>query len=145
MSPDQLFAIVNALALACWILLVVLPRHRWVHLTIASMIVPVGLALIYSLLIVWKFWSAPGGFSTLDEVALLFGNKWLLLAGWIHYLAFDLLVGSWEVRDSRERGIPPVLMAPILVLTFLFGPAGWLIYMVVRSAPIRSTARTVRA
>ena len=57
----------------------------------------------------------------------------MLLAGWIHYLAFDLLVGTWEARDSRERGIPHLLLVPCLILTFLFGPAGWLLYLGMRS------------
>ena len=66
-------------------------------------------------------------------MATLFANPWLLLAGWIHYLAFDLFVGSWEVRDARERGIPHLLVVPCLVMTFLFGPAGWLLYALVRA------------
>ena len=56
----------------------------------------------------------------------------MLLAGWIHYLAFDLLIGTWETRDARERGLPHLLLVPCLVLTFLLGPAGWLLYMGVR-------------
>ena len=65
-------------------------------------------------------------------MALLFSNPWALLAGWVHYLAFDLFVGSWEVRDSQARGIPHWLVLPCLFLTFMFGPAGWLLYMAVR-------------
>jgi hypothetical protein len=65
----------------------------------------------------------PGGFSTLPDVATLFSNPWALLAGWIHYLAFDLLIGTWETRDAREHGVPPLWLVPCLVLTFLFGPA----------------------
>jgi hypothetical protein len=71
--------------------------------------------------------------ATLAEVALLFRNPWMLLAGWTHYLAFDLLVGSWEVRDARPRGLPHLLLLPCLALTFLFGPAGWLLYMALRT------------
>ena len=61
-------------------------------------------------------------------------NPWLLLAGWLHYLAFDLLIGTWEVRDARERGIPHVVVVPCLVLTFMLGPAGWLLYLALRFA-----------
>jgi hypothetical protein len=74
------------------------------------------------------FGRTPGGFSSLAAVATLFGNPWALLAGWIHYLAFDLLIGTWEARDARERGVPHLLLVPCLILTFLFGPAGWLLY-----------------
>ena len=58
----------------------------------------------------------------------------MLLAGWIHYLAFDLLIGSWEVRDARELGIPHLFVVPCLFLTFMFGPAGWLLYRGVRAS-----------
>ena len=64
---------------------------------------------------------------------LVRADPWLLLAGWIHYLAFDLLVGAWEARDARERGIPHLFVVPSLILTFLFGPAGWLLYLGIRS------------
>jgi hypothetical protein len=54
------------------------------------------------------------------------------LAGWIHYLAFDLLVGIWEVRDSHERGVPHWLVIPCLFFTFMLGPIGFLLYCAVR-------------
>ena len=110
-------------------LLAVLPRRRWVadvdrrQRWSRRCSRPLYIALIAT------NWSgSAGGFSTLAGVALLFSNPWLLLAGWMHYLAFDLLVGSWEVRDARERGIPHLLVVPCLLLTFMFGPAGWLLY-----------------
>jgi hypothetical protein len=70
----------------------------------------------------------------------LFDSRWLLLAGWVHYLCFDLLVGTWEVEDARARGIPHLVVVPCLVLTFLFGPAGWLLYKGVASVQFRSKA-----
>ena len=76
-------------------------------------------------------------------MATLFSNPWALLAGWVHYLAFDLLIGTWEVRDSRERGVPHLLVVPCLILTFLLGPAGWLLYMGVRSARSRVIAARI--
>ena len=89
------------------------------------------LAAVYAALIVAN-WGGPGGFSSLAGVAALFSNPWMLLAGWVHYLAFDLLVGTWEVLDARERGVPHFLVIPCLFLTFMFGPAGWLLYQGVR-------------
>jgi hypothetical protein len=56
-------------------------------------------------LILLAFYAADtrGGFSSLAAVAELFSNQWLLLAGWVHYLAFDLFVGTWETRDAVDR------------------------------------------
>ncbi len=102
-------------------------------LTAVAVAVPVVLAAIYSAIVALRFFGAQGGFSSLADVALLFSNPWMLLAGWIHYLAFDLLIGTWEARDVRDRGIPHLLVLPCLTGTFLFGPAGWLLYLGVRS------------
>jgi hypothetical protein len=127
MSAEQLFQAVNLLAMAAWVLLAAVPRQEWVTRVISGVAVPALLAVVYIALIVTQ-WGGPGGFSTLAGVAQLFSNPWLLLAGWVHYLAFDLLVGTWEVTDARARGVPHALVLPCLVLTFLFGPAGWLLY-----------------
>jgi hypothetical protein len=131
--PEQIFSIANLVAVAAWVLLGALPRQRWVAGAVTSLVVPALFAVAYVVIVVTRFGSSPGGFSTLGDVATLFGNPWMLLAGWIHYLAFDLFVGSWEVRDARERGVPHLLVLPCLVLTFLFGPLGWLLYIALRS------------
>jgi Domain of unknown function (DUF4281) len=134
MTPDQVFSIANAAALCIWILLIVLPRQRWVSGVLAPIAMPAVFALIYVAIIVTQWKGSAGGFSSLSAVGMLFSQPWLLLAGWVHYLAFDLFVGSWEVRDARERGIPHLAVVPCLLLTFLFGPAGWLAYSGLRMA-----------
>jgi len=125
MSPDQIFSIASSLAALSWLALIVVPRRAAI---IAGLVVPVLFALLYAALIAGHWSGAQGGFSSLPAVAQLFANPWLLLAGWVHYLCFDLLVGTWEVQDARARGIPHLLVVPCLVLTFLFGPAGWVLY-----------------
>jgi hypothetical protein len=137
MTPDALFSIVNPVALAGWILLIALPRQRWVAHVATAWAIPGLLAVAYVVVIATHILGSPGGFSSLPDVAALFANPWLLLAGWIHYLAFDLLIGSWEARDARERGVPHLLLMPCLLLTFLFGPAGWLLYLAARRIPGR--------
>jgi len=115
----------------------VLPRQSWVERVIAG--VPIALTVVYLALIASHWIGSSGGFSTLAAVAQLFANPWLLLAGWVHYLCFDLLIGCWEVRDARARRIPHLLGLPCLALTFLFGPIGWLLYKGLSSAYPRST------
>jgi Domain of unknown function (DUF4281) len=133
MSADQVFSIANFASLCCWLMLILLPGKTWVSRVVAGVAVPAALAALYSVLIALHFAGSEGGFSTLPDVALLFDNPWLLLAGWVHYLAFDLLVGSWEARDARQRGVKHIFVVPCLILTFLFGPAGWLLYLGVRT------------
>ncbi len=137
MTPELVFSVANALAALSWLLLIVLPRRASVARGMASFGVPVVLALVYVALIATRWAGSAGGFSTLADVAELFSNPWLLLAGWVHYLCFDLLIGYWQTRDAADRGIPHVFVVPCLVLTFLFGPAGWLLYQGIRSAHAR--------
>jgi hypothetical protein len=133
MSPDQLFSVLNLLALTSWVLLALFPGRRIVTHVLVGTVVPVTLAGIYAVIIAFAWSSSSGGFSSLPDVAALFANPWLLLAGWTHYLAFDLLIGGWEVRDARDRGVPHLFVLPCLVVTFLFGPAGWLLYRGLRA------------
>jgi hypothetical protein len=133
MSPEQIFGVTNAIAVLSWLLLAVLPGRRWVAV-VTGKAVPMLFAALYVVIVGTTFSGATGSFSTLDGVSTLFSNRWLLLAGWLHYLAFDLLIGSWEARDARERGVPHLVLVPCLFLTLMFGPAGWLLYMGVRAA-----------
>ena len=135
MSPQQLFAVLNGIAIVGWVLLAAVPGRRWVTDVVTGTALPIVFALVYVAIVVTTFGSAEGSFSTLDGVASLFRNPWLLVAGWTHYLAFDLLIGTWETRDARDRGIPHLLLIPCLFLTLMFGPAGWLLYMGVRRVP----------
>ena len=141
MTPDQIFQLVNFVALAGWVLLAVLPGRPWVANTITAAVIPSLLAAVYVGIVAVQWGGSEGGFESLDQVARLFANRWLLLAGWVHYLAFDLFIGSWEARDARARGLPHWLVLPCLFLTFMFGPAGWLLYMVMRA--VRSKALAV--
>ena len=131
MSAERLLSILNLVALAGWLPLVFLPRKRWAT-TVVPMAIPVVLAVVYVALIATTLGRIDGGFSSLAGVKTLFENPWALLAGWVHYLAFDLFIGGWEVRDAQRRGIPHLLIVPALFLTFLLGPAGLLVYLAIR-------------
>lgn len=140
MTAEQLFSVLNLMTIAAWVPLVFLPRGRW-----ATMVVPILwpciLAVIYIALVVTTLTQGEGGFSSLASVRTLFDNDWGLLAGWTHYLAFDLFMGGWEVRDAQRRRIPHLLVVPALILTFLFGPGGFLLYIALRRfAPATDTS-----
>jgi ABA4-like protein len=139
MTAEQIFSLGNGLSVVCWVLLAVLPNRRWVTEVVAGRVAPALFAVAYVAIVLTIFPRAQGSFSTLAGVSALFANPWLLLAGWLHYLAFDLLVGAWEARDSVERAVPRWLLVPCLFLTLMFGPLGWLAYVVV-SAKRTSTA-----
>ncbi len=132
MTAEGVFSACNLIAMTGWILLVLAPRRR-LAMTIAGTVIPLTLAAIYLTVFVLNVRGSSGGFSSLAGVAQLFENHWLLLAGWVHYLAFDLFIGAWETRDALARGVPRLLLWPCLFMTFMLGPIGLLCYHVVRA------------
>ncbi|HKY95472.1 MAG TPA: ABA4-like family protein [Kiloniellales bacterium] len=133
----MLFQLANALALAAWVALIAsvfVPAWRRAIWMASGFAVPLLLAVAYGALLA-IFWSdaADGGFGSLAEVQALFQVPGLLVAGWLHYLAFDLFVGTWIARDAAERNLPRGAVVPSLVLTFLVGPLGLLLHAVVRA------------
>ena len=98
-----------------------------------SVLIPALLGGLYLVLFARYSGTVDGGFGSLAEVRALFESPWLLLAGWIHYLAFDLFVGAWEVRDAQRLGLHHLLVVPCLALTLMFGPVGLLLYLVLRA------------
>jgi len=133
MAPETLFSICNTGVLPAWLLLVFLPRWKWTTQLITSVLVPGLLGLVYLYLAAMYFRSAEGSFGSLSGVASLFENPHVLLAGWIHYLAFDLFIGSWEVRDAQRCGVRHWFVVPCLFLTLMLGPVGLVVYLTIRA------------
>jgi hypothetical protein len=135
MEPDLLFTVFNRAILPAWLLLIFAPRWQWTRKLVFHVWIPSLIALCY----IYAFVSNPvfpeeGNFSSLEGVMVLFQQPYLVLAGWVHYLAFDLFIGAWQVRDAQRRGIKHRWVAPCLVMTLVFGPAGLLLYFIVRYA-----------
>jgi hypothetical protein len=134
MDVEPIFRIANSVALAGWLVLLANPFVPKFARAVSGLAIPLLLAVAYTGLIM-AFWSSgQGGFDSLAHVAQLFQSRELLLAGWIHYLAFDLFVGAWIARSAREHGIVLWAVVPCLVLTFLFGPAGFLLFNAIAAA-----------
>lgn len=133
LDPHVLFDLSGPLVLAGWAALALSPLAPVWAMRIAGWTIPSIVSVAYTGLIL-AFWSgAPGGFNSLTEVMALFTDPNIALAGWLHYLAFDLFVGAWIVRQARAAAIPHLLVLPILVPAFLFGPAGYLAFVVLRT------------
>lgn len=121
-----------------WLILVFLPR-RWPWLlTLPRYLIPFGLSLLYAGLAMTHFFTVEGGgYGSLAEVKALLSKDEMLLAGWVHYLAFDLFIGGWIATQADRVGLHRLVQAPILVATFLFGPIGLALFLVVRAAYFR--------
>ena len=134
MELETLFSLASALALSGWVALLATPLLPRLSQIYAGIMLPAVLATLYAGLVL-AFWSSGcGGFGSLAAVTELFATPQLLLAGWVHYLAFDLLVGAWQVRQARAEGIGFLVLLPCLALTFLFGPGGLLMFLGLRAA-----------
>jgi hypothetical protein len=133
MTAELLFSICNTAALLGWILMITLPRWRGTQFIVLSGFVPILLGLVYVPLILMTFGSTEGNFSTLAGVKALFTNDYLLVAGWVHYLAFDMFVGSWILSNGQQHQVHHLLLIPCLFFSFMFGPAGLLLYFIIRS------------
>lgn len=136
MTADLVFSLANSAALVGWLVLAagVILKRDFLVTTLAGRVWPIGFAALYTILILFFFGSAPGGFDSLAHVQLLFTSTWAATAGWIHYLAFDLFIGSWISAQVIARGLPRLALIVILPLTFLFGPIGLLLFFITKLA-----------
>lgn len=133
-DPHLLFQVTGPLAMLGWLALALSPLAPRLADALAAISIPLLLSVGYAALILVHWSDAPGGFDSLANVMALFTDPALALAGWVHYLAFDLFVGAWITRTARDEGIPHLLILPCLVLAFLFGPAGFLVFVALRAS-----------
>jgi hypothetical protein len=133
-TAEALFSLASAAVLPGWALLVLVPRWKWTARLVGPVLIPALLSLLYLYLLAARWAILAGGFGSLATVRRLFDDPAVLLAGWVHYLAFDLFIGSWEVRDAQRLALPHLLVVPCLLLTLLFGPVGFLSYLVLRGS-----------
>ena len=132
MDPATVFRVVNVLPLPIWLLWMAAPSSR-LSRTVARSLWPFAiLGALYVAFIAAAFSGgglSPADFGSLEGVMRFFDSEWGTIAGWTHYLCFDLFVARWIMNDAPDAGY---WLAPILFLTLMFGPAGLLCYLAVR-------------
>jgi Domain of unknown function (DUF4281) len=143
MSDEQLFLVANYSVMPAWLLLAVAPRWEWTQRLVHSALYPALLGAAYTVgFLAAGAFSVGGddsaGIGSLAAISAAFASPRLMLVGWVHYLVFDLFVGAWEARDAQRHGIPHLLLIPCLLLTFMAGPMGLLLYLAIRTARART-------
>jgi hypothetical protein len=133
-TPEEAFGLVGPPAILGWAILILGPRRFAALNAVPQLVIPLGLSVVYSVLVLTHFSRPGGGFNSLAEVRQLFSDDWVLLLGWVHYLAFDLLVGAWLAARMDRAGIGRLVQAPILASTFLFGPLGVVLGLLTEAA-----------
>ena len=140
MTNAEIFSIANMMAMPMWLLLIILPKWKVTRFLIDYKVIPLLLSLFYAFYIVLHIQSGAGlDFGSLSSVMSLFTLEDAVMAGWVHYLAFDLLVGMWMINQNRSLGIHQLLMAPCLFATFMLGPIGFLLFMVLKTFKLRKS------
>ena len=134
MTPTEVFSIASMITMPMWILLIFLSKWKVTRFLIDFKVIPLALAFIY---VIYIFQAIQIGgmmdFGSLKSVMALFTEENAVLAGWVHYLAFDLLIGMWILDQNKELRINQLIMAPCLFLTFMLGPIGFLLFMIIKT------------
>lgn len=134
MTPEAYFSLTGAISLPGWIILIFLPR-RWPALNVLpARVLPVVMSALYAVLVLAHFSNASGSFDTLADVKLLFTDDWAALAGWVHFLAFDLAIGAMVAARMDRVGVGRIIQALILFVTLMLGPIGLFLVVVLEMA-----------
>ena len=137
LSPERAFSICGGVAALSWLGLAAslfvpdnLRAPIWAGTTF---VVPALVGLAYVVLLAQGLRARTGGgFGSIAAVRRLFSNDAALAAGWLHYIAFDLFVGTWVAHAGLEADMSPLLILPCLLLTFLIGPVGLVAFLALR-------------
>jgi hypothetical protein len=135
-SLSNLYKLVNAVAAIGWVILIFLPNWNLADSAIKNGIV-VGLSVFYIYVLfirkdIKNEVYPKGNFTSLEGVINLFKNPRNLLAGWVHYLAFDLMLGIYIKSQANEIGMSHFLQIPCFILTFILGPVGYLLFVILQ-------------
>ena len=136
MTASIVFQIVNTLVLPAWLILIFLPRKSW-RKPVIYVLSMVMAALYIFYVIIGLGDMDMQSFNSLAGVKNMFTSDMAVLTGWIHYLVFDLLIGSWIVDQSKKNRISHLLIIPCLLLCFMFGPAGFLLYKLIQLVKLK--------
>jgi len=135
MSIDLIFSLANYSVMPFWALLIFVPRARITEILVHSGVAPLLLGLTYTgFMVNGMIVGGPegAGMGSLQALMIGFSDPQAVVTGWVHYLAFDLFVGAWTVRDAQRVGIPHLAIIIPVLLTFAAGPLGLMIYLVMR-------------
>ncbi|MDC3022839.1 ABA4-like family protein [Candidatus Pelagibacter sp.] len=135
---ETLFYWVNLGVLPFWLVLIFFPYSNLSRYFVTS-IFPVLLlsgayifVLYKSYLNTYDFMNNFSLYLSIDHLLNLFSNKLYLMIFWIHFISINLFTGGWIVKDSQKLNINKILIIIPLVITYLIGPMGLLLYWLIR-------------
>ena len=135
---ETLFMWINLGVLPFWFILIIFPQSHLSRI-FATSIFPVFILSGVYIFILYKSYLTSydfiGNFNLylgLNELSRLFEDHLYIMIFWTHFVAINLFIGGWIVKDSQKFSINKVLLALPLILTYLTGPIGLFIYWIIR-------------
>ena len=135
---ETIYLWLNFGVIPIWLVLIFFPNSKLNKIFLTSIFLP----LIFGLIYVYIFYQLMllnedildylSIYSGLDELADLFTNELFLLIFWVHFLAINLFLGSWDSRDALKYSIPKIFSAISLILIYFTGPIGLIVYWILR-------------
>ena len=135
---ETLYLWVNLGVLPFWFILIVFPQSHLSRIFVTSIFPFFILSGVYIFILYKSYligYDFDGNFSLylgLSELSRLFEDHLYIMIFWTHFIAINLFIGGWIVKDSQKFSINKVLMAVPLIVTYLIGPIGLLLYWIIR-------------
>jgi len=138
LTHENIYLWTNFAILPFWLMLIIIPNSKFTQFFINSIILPLILSAIYiyiiyqAILIDDPLFDVFKLYLSLDNLYILFATESFLLVFWLHFLAINLFLGSWISRDGVKYNIPRNLVFFPLILVYLAGPLGLVLYWIIR-------------
>ena len=135
---ETLYMWINLGVLPFWFILIVFPQSHLSRIFVTSIFPIFILSGVYIFILYKSYligYDFDGNFSLylgLNELSRLFEDHLYIMIFWTHFIAINLFIGGWIVKDSQKFSINKVLMAVPLIVTYLFGPIGLFFYWIIR-------------
>jgi hypothetical protein len=129
---------INLGVLPFWFILIVFPQSHLSRIFVTSIFPFFILSGVYIFILYKSYligYDFDGNFSLylgLSELSRLFEDHLYIMIFWTHFIAINLFIGGWIVKDSQKFSINKVLMAVPLIVTYLIGPIGLFLYWIIR-------------
>ena len=135
---ETLYMWVNLGVLPFWFILIVFPQSHLSRIFVTSIFPFFLLSGVYIFILYKSYligYDFDGNFSLylgLNELSRLFEDHLYIMIFWTHFIAINLFIGGWIVKDSQKFSINKILMAVPLIVTYLIGPIGLFLYWIIR-------------
>ena len=138
LTQENIYLWTNFGILPFWLMLIIIPNSKFTQFFVNSIILPLILSATYiyiiyqALLIDDPIFDVFKLYLGLDNLYILFATESFLLVFWLHFLAINLFLGSWISREGVKYNMPRSLVFVPLILVYLAGPLGLVLYWVIR-------------